>query len=135
MTTRPQRIQRQRVKGWRKPANTVCVSRPSRWGNPFAARPVGDRWQVIDLGDRSGALREEPQFFPERHYAAVFAVRFFELHTGPMGLYEYSGDDLRALSGELGGRNLACWCPLDQPCHADSLLRIAQRLQKEKSNA
>lgn len=26
---------------------------------------------------------------------------------------------------ELRGKNLCCWCPLDQPCHADVLLRIA----------
>ena len=26
---------------------------------------------------------------------------------------------------ELRGKNLACWCPLDQPCHADVLLWIA----------
>jgi len=26
---------------------------------------------------------------------------------------------------ELKGKNLACWCPLDQPCHADVLLEIA----------
>jgi hypothetical protein len=26
---------------------------------------------------------------------------------------------------ELKGRDLACWCPLDEPCHADVLLRIA----------
>jgi hypothetical protein len=26
---------------------------------------------------------------------------------------------------ELKGKNLACWCPLDQPCHADVLLKIA----------
>ena len=25
----------------------------------------------------------------------------------------------------LRGKNLACWCPLDQPCHADVLLQIA----------
>jgi hypothetical protein len=28
---------------------------------------------------------------------------------------------------ELRGKNLACWCPLDQPCHADVLLEIANR--------
>lgn len=27
--------------------------------------------------------------------------------------------------GELAGKNLACWCPLDQPCHADVLLELA----------
>lgn len=26
---------------------------------------------------------------------------------------------------ELRGKNLACWCALDQPCHADVLLRMA----------
>lgn len=26
---------------------------------------------------------------------------------------------------ELKGKNLACWCPLDQPCHADILLKLA----------
>lgn len=26
---------------------------------------------------------------------------------------------------ELRGKNLACWCRLDQPCHADVLLKIA----------
>ena len=25
----------------------------------------------------------------------------------------------------LKGKDLACWCPLDQPCHADVLLEIA----------
>jgi hypothetical protein len=28
---------------------------------------------------------------------------------------------------DLRGKNLACWCPLDQPCHADVLLEIANR--------
>jgi hypothetical protein len=26
---------------------------------------------------------------------------------------------------ELRGRDLACYCPLDEPCHADVLLEIA----------
>lgn len=26
---------------------------------------------------------------------------------------------------ELRGKDLACWCPLDQPCHADVLLELA----------
>jgi hypothetical protein len=26
---------------------------------------------------------------------------------------------------QLRGKDLACWCPLDQPCHADVLLEIA----------
>jgi len=26
---------------------------------------------------------------------------------------------------ELAGHDLACWCPLDKPCHADILLELA----------
>ena len=25
------------------------------------------------------------------------------------------------------GKDLVCWCPLDQPCHADVLLEVANR--------
>jgi hypothetical protein len=27
----------------------------------------------------------------------------------------------------LRGKNLACWCPIDQPCHADVLLELANQ--------
>ena len=41
-----------------------------------------------------------------------------------------AGGDLHTVTqtlirAELAGRDLACWCPLDQPCHADVLLRLA----------
>ena len=32
-----------------------------------------------------------------------------------------------ACTNYVGGSDLACWCPLDQPCHADVLLEIANR--------
>jgi Domain of unknown function (DUF4326) len=31
----PQRIQRKRTKGWRRPQDAIYVGRPSRWGNPY----------------------------------------------------------------------------------------------------
>lgn len=34
---------------------------------------------------------------------------------------DYDADILE----ELRGKNLACWCPLDQPCHGDVLLELA----------
>lgn len=34
-------------------------------------------------------------------------------------------DLIAAARQALAGRDLACWCPLDQPCHADVLLTIA----------
>lgn len=32
---------------------------------------------------------------------------------------------IAAARRELVGRDLACWCPIGQPCHADVLLAIA----------
>jgi hypothetical protein len=43
----PHRIQRKRIKGWKRPANAVSVTRPGRWGNPFKVR------------DRSKLAREQ----------------------------------------------------------------------------
>lgn len=34
---------------------------------------------------------------------------------------------LKMVRDELRGKNLACWCRHDQPCHADVLLEIANR--------
>ena len=44
------------------------------------------------------------------------------------GLHEGESDELRALRlalDELRGNNLACWCKVGTPCHADVLLRLA----------
>lgn len=31
------------------------------------------------------------------------------------------------IAAELRGKDLVCWCPLDQPCHADALLELANQ--------
>lgn len=40
------------------------------------------------------------------------------------GRLDFSVQDVRR---ELRGRDLACWCPLDQACHAGVLLTIANQ--------
>jgi hypothetical protein len=45
----PRRIQLCRVKGWRLPDNTVVVSRPSKWGNPYPVAPHRNREQAALL--------------------------------------------------------------------------------------
>ena len=93
---KPQRLQLSRKKGWRLPANTVVVARPTPWGNPYK---VGD---------------------PGIPTAAEAVIRFRQRCTAP------DSSLMRVLiRNELRGKNLACWCPLDQPCHADVLLKIA----------
>ena len=41
----------------------------------------------------------------------------------------------KAAKIELRGKNLACWCPLDGPCHADILLKIANSPSKSPKSA
>lgn len=105
MPETPKRIQRKRTKGWRMPPNTVSVTRPGKWGNPYR---VGEPHPHPDEGGR--AIRD-----------ATEAVELYRLHLSVLGMLEGVGDSV----DELRGKNLACFCPLDAPCHADVLLEIA----------
>lgn len=102
MTT-PKRIQLRRTKGWRLPAGAVVVSRPSRWGNPFKA----------------GAVSQY------RHADAVADFRLWILEGGYPQIPTGRPPTIDEIRAALRGKDLACWCPLDKPCHADVLLEIA----------
>ena len=39
--------------------------------------------------------------------------------------YEHDQEYRQRVHAELRGKDLMCWCPLDEPCHADVLLRWA----------
>ena len=47
------------------------------------------------------------------------AVRRFEADLNA------DADRRQAAISELRGKDLMCWCPIGQPCHADVLLKIA----------
>ena len=106
--TVPIRIRRSRAKGARLVVQNalpiVCVSRPSQWGNPFS----------------DGLRTAKPE-----HKVAVRAASVARFRAALL-----AGDDalpftVADVRRDLRGKNLACWCPLDQPCHADVLLEIA----------
>lgn len=103
--TTPRRIQRSRAKGWRLPENTVCVCRPSQWGNPFVVGRPGGVYTAKVMN--------------RRHAMQLFRSVAFD------------NEKLVAAAKEhLRGKNLACWCPLPEPyehdeCHAAVLLEIA----------
>lgn len=99
----PKRIQRRRTKGWRMPPGVVYVGRPTKWGNPWI---VGD-W------DEVSKQRIEPGQARNLYRMALMQVGFEKLR--------------QQIADELRGKDLACWCPLDKPCHADVLLEIANR--------
>ncbi len=96
-TSVPGRLQLRRAKGWRLPPGAVSVARPSIWGNPYRIGDQVDGWGLVK--DRADAV-------------ALFRERC----TAPPPGHRYD---------ELRGRDLACWCPLEGPCHAAVLLERA----------
>ena len=97
---KPKRIQRKRTSGWKMPRNTVYVGRPSKWGNMFTFKPSWKEWYHL----------------PDCVNAQQAVDRYRE---------SIRVDEIVVIKSELRGENLACWCPLDQPCHADVLLELA----------
>lgn len=96
----PKRIQRSRAKDWRMPENTIYVGRPSRWKNN---NKIGD-----------------PHPFIENHLCTLDDVIWlYEVDLKTMDMI----GTLDEFLAPLRGKDLACWCPLDKPCHADVLLR------------
>jgi hypothetical protein len=89
--------------------NRVQLRRTKGWRKPagvvVVARPSrwGNPFRLGIDGDRETCV-----------------ARYREALVG--GRLGFSADDVRR---ELGGHDLACWCPLDLPCHADVLLEVA----------
>lgn len=115
-TSQPERIQLSRAKGWRKPPGVIVVSRPSKWGNPFKMRGTADMWVAYD--DRTGKV---VSFCNSRTEAQAAAVQAFTVDL-VAGLLSPTVADVQR---ELAGKDLACFCPLDGPCHADVLIGLA----------
>lgn len=100
------------------PPNTVKVDRTTKWGNPFIVGRHGTRNECVNLFAQlcQGylCLTNGPRVVAQRTY----------LRMGKREIHK------------LVGKNLACWCPLDQPCHADLLLEAArQAYAKQKAQA
>jgi len=93
----PVRIQRRRTKGWQMPANTVSVTRPSVFGNPFTEGGPEQRVVMYREWLRGSGRMDRP-----------------------LQKLLYNLPALR-------GKDLACFCPLGQVCHADVLLELANR--------
>lgn len=85
------------------PPNTVKVDRSTRWGNPFK---VGSGYAAADaVADYRRWIGGVPTSRPVPADAERPHVAEIRQH--------------------LRNRNLACWCRVGEPCHADELLRIA----------
>jgi len=122
------RVQRKRTKGWKMPANTKCVNRGTKWGNPVKLvagkiyiRTKLNRWVYLCDGDIEDVVRLYRMIVTDR--------------TPPKGSYLILNPDvqhwIKHFDGldiqELSGKNLACFCPKFSPCHADVLLELANK--------
>ena len=103
----PQRIQRRRVKGWRKPPGAIACSRPGPWGNPFI---VG-----VD-----GTLEECIAF-----YVCLMAGLYNLKSRASLEEQETARAYVYKHINELRGGDLMDWCPTNGPCHVNWLLIAA----------
>lgn len=87
----------------------VRVDRATVWGNPF--RADGLTPEMI----ASGALT-----------AAEAYDLWLAGHPALAAVEPQRREAILASIGRLNGRDLACWCAHDSPCHADVLLRLAR---------
>jgi hypothetical protein len=69
----------------------------------YVGRPA--KWGNPFIGERAGAV----------HLYGAWMSGWYNATLLPM----------RPNFDELRGKDLACWCPLDQLCHADVLLELA----------
>lgn len=115
--TKPKRIQRQRTKGWRMPENAIYVGRPTIWGNPFWHAAI---FHGVELS--LALYRNTIQGIWDPSVVAKLPLTYYDDHCD--WLQRIGNHPVESLN-ELRGHDLCCWCRLDQPCHADILLELA----------
>lgn len=115
--TVPKRIQRKRTAGWTTPPNTIYVGRPTVYGNPF-------RVGVAFCGPTLRCLHTPAEVVDQ--FRAWLALDTLDARFWDRELIDAHTAMKAALRrGDLAGKNLSCWCPEGQPCHADHLLALA----------
>jgi hypothetical protein len=95
------------------PPDTVKVSRPGIFGNPFTEAALAEAGYSLS---RDGA----------RSYLVQCFRRWLEGRDQDLGAKSDTlRNDLLMALPSIRGKNLACWCPINGPCHADVLLELA----------
>jgi hypothetical protein len=102
---KPVRIHRSRAEGAKMISPNGLpvkyVGRPNKWGNPF---------KICHLMNKEQCAYNFRDWIEGKSWGRYMQHRREEM--------------LRCLP-ELRGKNLACWCKLSEPCHADVLLELA----------
>lgn len=131
----PIRVQRSRKKRWRMPENTVYVGRGSRWSNPFrVVLESNNRFFVASDGsDHCKEILSKfcNPGFETKDEAAKLSIKCYTYYLTPYthdkgSMMDFYESEMRIEDAveALKGKNLACWCKLDETCHADWLLKM-----------
>lgn len=120
----PERIQRKRIAGWRMPEGAIYVGRPSQWGNPYVAGPGRPRMPWLPEGTVL-TVEQTVACYADMVRGGGPNIKGDKWLTSQVGVIRYL----------LAGHDLVCWCPLDQPCHADVLLEIANATTESEVSA
>lgn len=117
----PIRIQRKRTKGWKIPEGAVYVGRPSYFGNPYSVNLCGLEAALKGYRDLVDGIFDPRVFshLDDARFRAVYLIHELWLK----GHWEFRNNVMH-----LRGKDLVCWCPLSQRCHADILLEVANAL-------
>jgi hypothetical protein len=121
MSKKPARLQLSRRKGFNlqalsKAANgreAVNVARPGAWGNPFIVGKHGTRLECVQM-----------------HLNLVNGLLCISIDRECIDAQRAHLHMVRNHLDQLRGKNVACWC-LGEPCHGDTLLRVARRRVRE----
>lgn len=117
MIPKPVRLQYSRKRGARlvspNSLPVVCVDRRTEWGNIFHLPQHCKHKHPVMRGNCALCRKDVA--------TCVRAHRNFVKRK----IWRYQQHGFPNPYAELRGKNLACWCPQDQPCHADILLEIA----------
>jgi hypothetical protein len=142
---KPIRLQRKRTKGFKLKANNglpiVYVGRGSLWGNPFRVVMYSDgKWAVKSDGSEKCneiLINNCKSFYDTRDEAATDAIKCYNYWLLPyrhgdslMEFYKTMAE-FESVITNLKGKNLSCWCSLDEKCHADFLLELANVKEKK----
>lgn len=128
--TRPKRVQRKRIKGYRMPDNTVSVCRPGKWGNPFSVedeeKESQRQWQKVGLGGKDLIRNTAQTIVVSRFRAMMLNLNAEPVSPETYARFRYMRDRIR----DLEGKNLACFCANGTHCHADVLLELANPVDR-----
>ena len=105
------------------PTGAIDVTRPGKWGNPYLLTEVHRRFPSLTVEQCAGYVVNE---FRDLVRAGRLTDSLPAHKPGaPREVRTVTYPPLYEIRAELHGHDLACWCPLDHPCHADVLLELA----------